>query len=161
MTCRWCLCMCLCMRVFLSVSSITLCCRCTWVMCVLVLASCFLPAVTGQTWSCGSNKRSARKSLTLRRVGCWHRRMVSVKEQLSSVLMCNVEIIILLIKKWLILCFLHSSSPCSQWFSPGYSYTVPDHRLHTRWGFFFNNNLMPLKLWLNLYFITADILCMY
>lgn len=99
MTCRWCLCVCLCMRVFLSVSSITLCCRCTWVMCVLVLASCFLPAVTGQTWSCGSNKRSARKSLTLRRVGCWHRRMVSVKEQLSSVLMCNVEIIILLIKK--------------------------------------------------------------
>lgn len=97
MTCRWCLCVC--MRVFLPVSSITLCCRCTWVMCVLVLASCFLPAVTGQTWSCGSNKRSARKSLTLRRVGCWHRRMVSVKEQLSSVLMCNVEIIIILIKK--------------------------------------------------------------
>lgn len=28
-------------------------------------------------------------------------------------------------------------------------------------SFFFNNNLMPLKLWLNLYFITADILCMY
>lgn len=157
MTCRWCLCM----RVFLSVSSITLCCRCTWVMCVLVLASCFLPAVTGQTWSCGSNKRSARKSLTLRRVGCWHRRMVSVKEQLSSVLMCNVEIIILLIKKmaysvfpsfiqsmftmifsWLFLHGARSSSP---------------HQV----SFFFNNNLMPLKLWLNLYFITADILCMY
>lgn len=161
MTCRWCLCVCLCMRVFLSVSSITLCCRCTWVMCVLVLASCFLPAVTGQTWSCGSNKRSARKSLTLRRVGCWHRRMVSVKEQLSSVLMCNVEIIILLIKKmaysvfpsfiqsmftmifsWLFLHGARSSSP---------------HQV----SFFFNNNLMPLKLWLNLYFITADILCMY
>lgn len=160
MTCRWCLCVCLCMRVFLSVSSITLCCRCTWVMCVLVLASCFLPAVTGQTWSCGSNKRSARKSLTLRRVGCWHRRMVSVKEQLSSVLMCNVEIIILLIKKmaysvfpsfiqsmftmifsWLFLHGVRSSSP---------------HQVS-----FFNNNWMPLKLWLNLYFITADILCMY
>lgn len=159
MTCRWCLCVC--MRVFPSVSSITLCCRCTWVMCVLVLASCFLPAVTGQTWSCGSNKRSARKSLTLRRVGCWHRRMVSVKEQLSSVLMCNVEIIIILIKKmaysvfpsfiqsmftmifsWLFLHGARSSSP---------------HQVR----FFFNNNWMPLKLWLNLYFITADILCMY
>lgn len=158
MTCRWCLCVC--MRVFLSVSSITLYCRCTWVMCVLVLASCFLPAVTGQTWSCGSNKRSAKKSLTLRRVGCWHRRMVSVKEQLSSVLMCNVEIIIILLKKmaysvfpssiqsmftmifsWLFLHGARSSSP---------------HQVS-----FFINNWMPLKLWLNLYFITADILCMY